>query len=535
MGKATWQDIPQIVAIVSVPANGRISLKKTVRQHLELEPGQPLFLSQADEITLSTEAQGAAIALEKGSRVTLPKEVLARLEISKGAYVGLVQRPNAVALKRVDILEKEAAQARLLDLETPTTITRCVETNPLPDELLPALKAQHAGLALRHSATDFLHDRRTLAAWKARQLLNQPHPADESLRQALIAERLEAQRDNGSWDEHLPLTARALRELADLGLTQEDAHVQRAAAWLLDRPQSAHNPGMFFASDELVAEQAQVVERRQNRVRDRFRKILVSEKKRIMAGDDLIQAPCGPRIMWPNALVMEALLGLGYEGHERVQTALRTMRTHDWCECGYQHGFSDWRITKPLTVDQIAQFERLCIAQYRCGGLSSPQELTRADMAHSTFPHPRVSQATTPKGKQYLLQMPQHTQGCEAITTRALSRVQDVQMRRFAEAHLWRFAGKQRGPKGEFALERYGSGFSQAGFLYRFGCYDHPASKVVVMRALPWIVDAQNEDGSWGEEGAKDASTLAVVTALLSVGDLVPPGMAVSQPLSLSF
>jgi hypothetical protein len=528
MAKVTWEDIPQVVAIVSVPANGRINLKKAVRQHLGLEADQPLYLSLADEITLSTKATDAAIALEKGNRITLPDNVLAHLELSKRKRVGLVQRPNAVALKKVDVVERAGTRARLLDIETATTITRRVETNPMPDELLPTLRAQHANLALHHKTTEFLHKRRTLAAWKTRQLLNQPESSDESLRQTLVVERLEQQEDDGSWGEHVPLTARTLRELADLGLTREDTNVQRAAAWLLDRPQSEHNPGMFFASDELVQEQAQVVKRRQNGIRDRFRKILVSEKKRVMAGDDLIQAPCGPRIMWPNALAIEALLGQGYEKHERVQIALRTMRTHDWCECGYQHGFSDWRDSAPFTEKQVAEFEKLCIAQYRYGGLSSPEALAQADMAHSTFPQPRVSRATTPNGEEYLLEMPEHIQGCEAITTRALSRVRDATMRRFAEAHLWRFAGKQHGSKGEFPPERYGSGFSQAGFLYLFGCYDHPASKVVVLRALPWIVDTQNENGSWGSKGCADAATLAVVSALLSLGDLISLGMTPS-------
>jgi bifunctional DNA-binding transcriptional regulator/antitoxin component of YhaV-PrlF toxin-antitoxin module len=524
----TTKEIPQIIAIISVPANGRIGLKKAVRQHLGLENGRPLYLRAADEITVSTEPIGTAIPLEKGNRITLPEGVQARLGLSKGTQIGLVQRPSAVAIKKVDIVEREGPRARLLDIETPTTITRWVETNPMPGELLPALQAQYSDLALSHSITDFLHGRRALAAWQARQWLHRPDPSDENLRRALIAERLQGQGDYGSWDGHVPLTARALCELAGLGLTREDVHIQRAAAWLLDRPQSEHNPGMFFASDELVKEQAQVVERRQKGIRDRFRKILISEKKRIMAGDDLIQAPCGPRIMWPNALVMEALLRMGYEKHERVQTALRTMSAHDWCECAYQHGFGDGRDSAPLTEEQVAQFERMCIAQYRYGGLSSPEELARADMAHSTFPQPRISRATTPEGSRYLLQMPEHTQGCEAITTRAMSHLQDAKMRRFAEAHLWRFAGKQHGPKGEFAPESYGSGFSQAGFLYLFSRYDHPASRVVVMRALPWIVDAQNEDGSWGKEGTKDASTLAIVAALLSLGDLVPPGVVPS-------
>ena len=45
------------------------------------------------------------------------------------------------------------------------------------------------------------------------------------------------------------------------------------------------------------------------------------------------------------------------------------------------------------------------------------------------------------------------------------------------------------------------------------------------MRALPWIVDAQNEHGTWREQGNADATTLAIVTALLSLGDIIPPGM----------
>jgi hypothetical protein len=282
---------------------------------------------------------------------------------------------------------------------------------------------------------------------------------------------------------------------------------------------------MFFAADELVAEQARIVAQRQEGKGGRFRQIKTSEKKRIMSGDDLIVSPCGPRIMWPNGLCLDALLRAGYEEHERIQTALRLMTTHDWCECGYQHGTSGWRSAEPLTADQIAQFEAGCIAQYRYGGIRSPQALTRADLAAPTLDQMRISHRTTDEGDEYAIKMPEHTQGCEAITTRSLSHVVNARVRRFAEAHLWRFASRQHAANGAFPYESYGSGFSQAGFLELFARYDHPVSKVVVMRALPWIVDAQNEDGSWGEEENVDASTLAIVTALLSLGDLAPPGM----------
>jgi hypothetical protein len=281
---------------------------------------------------------------------------------------------------------------------------------------------------------------------------------------------------------------------------------------------------MFFATDELVAEQARIIAERERGNRLRFREMKRSEQKRVIAGDDLIRTPCGPRIMWPNGLVLEALLDLGYEDHSRVQKALAFMTTHDWCECAYQHGSSDWKSVRPLEISQIEMFERSCIAQFRYGGISSTRELERADMAHQPFALPRIARTSTPEGDTYLLRMPVHIQGCEFITTRAMSQAKDVRMRRFAEAHLFRFAGRQHLPNGEFAKERHGSGFSQAGILEAISRYDHPAAKVVVMRALPWVVDAQNTDGSWGEESDKDRSTYAVLSALASLGDHLSSG-----------
>jgi hypothetical protein len=350
-------------------------------------------------------------------------------------------------------------------------------------------------------------------------------PSDEALRQTMIQERLAEQQEDGSWAGQIALTARCLRELIDLGWARENAAVQRAAEWLLARPQSKHNPGMFFGSDELVAEQAQIVAQRQAGKGGRFRQIKKSEQKRVIAGDDLIVAPCGPRIMWPNGLCLDALLRAGYEDHERVQAALWTLTINDWCECGYQHGTSSWRRTEPLTDDQIAEFEAVCVTQYRCGGLRSLDALAHADLAAPTLDQYRVSHRATDAGDEYAIKMPEHTQGCEAITARSLSHVRDPRARRFAEAHLWRFASRQHAPDGSFPAESYGSGLSQAGFLELFSRYDHLVSKVVMLRALPWIIAAQNEDGSWGEAENVDATTLAVVRALLSLGDLAPAEM----------
>ena len=112
----------------------------------------------------------------------------------------------------------------------------------------------------------------------------------------------------------------------------------------------------------------------------------------VTEGDDDAHDPCGPRIMWPNALVLEALLLLGYEDNERVQTALGTLLHRGWCECGYQHGTTSGHRAGPLTMDEIAKVEELCIEEFRCGGTAGIRDPERMDQTSGTgVKMPRVS------------------------------------------------------------------------------------------------------------------------------------------------
>jgi hypothetical protein len=453
--------IPQIVAIISISVDGRLNLKKAVRQHLGLGDAKTLFLDMQDEILLSTEeGRGTELSLEKGTRIHLPEGALSRLGMAGRSLVGLVQRRNAVAIKKLEIVEEEGERARLVDVETTYRIARKAVTNPMPEKLLPRLRERYEGIRLRYDTRGLLKGRQTREAWKARKILGMAVPSDEQLRRDLIRKRLERQLEDGSWEGRVTIIARNLSELADLGMTREQGEAQRAVDWSTARPQSAHNPGMFFSKDELVEEQARVVEERREAIeegrrgtRARFRQLRASEKRLVMAGDPMICNPCGPRIMWPNALVLEALLALGYEDDDRVQTALKTMTTHEWCECGYQHGLSGWKRTERLTMDEIEEVEKRYVSQYRYGGIADTKELRHAGMR-------RMTHTPTKDGDEHLLSMESHLQGCEVITTRAMSRVRDKTMRRFAETHLWRFAGRQHALGGEFEKERYGGGGS---------------------------------------------------------------------------
>lgn len=518
--------IPQILAIQSVGEDGRLYLKKAVRTYLKAVDDEPVFLVQGDEVWLTAQGdRGTPLALEGRGRVTLPEAVLSRLGLTAGGDAALVQRPDAVAVKRVAVEAVPGEVGRLLDVETPTTVTRRVETMPMPEVLLPRLQAVYEDLALRYTVMDFLSGRASLNAWVTRRMLACAEAEDDALRDKLVEVRLAAQRGDGSWDQDVVQTARCLRELSDLAVPGDHPAVARAVAWLAARPESDHNPGQWFGDDALVAEQAEVVAARRAQKRGskpRFRAIKAGEKRRVMAGDALIQAPCGPRIMWPNALVVEALLRLGYEAHPRVQRALTTMASHDWCECAYQHGF---REIAPLTEDAVRQFETDCMAAYTYAGLASPEVLLERTMAHRPFRQERYDHPSGDGEEDcYLLRKEDHVQGCEFITTRALAPVQAPLLHRFARAHLWRFASRQL-DDGRFPPERYGTGFGQAGILDALARYDHPAVHVMVMRALPWIVVAQQTDGSWGDHVNKDAATRAVVSALLGVRVWLPQGL----------
>ena len=131
----------------------------------------------------------------------------------------------------------------------------------------------------------------------------------------------------------------------------------------------------------------------------RFRELKASEMKAVAAGDDLMASNvCGPRIMWPNALVLETLLLLGYEKHERVQAALSTILRGGWCECGYQHGTGDWRGRPQPTMAEVAEWEKTCLREYTYGGIPDVDLLRKMDLTRKVgIKMPRV--ARTPQAK----------------------------------------------------------------------------------------------------------------------------------------
>ena len=516
------EKVPQVAAIVRFSMGGGLPLKANVRKVLG---NGPLVLHVDAEVVLGTErgAAGEAATVEKG-KLALPDPIVEALALGKGARVALVERENGVAIKRFELVQREGQEAAIYDIETPLTVTRVAETGPPPESALARLTEAAETMRLRHDVRGFLRGRETFDAWRSRRTLQCSSASDERLRRGLIRERLDTQRPDGSWDGEVVMTARMLRELSELGLSGEEPAAAAGVEWLLGRRETDLEPGFFLLSDELAEEMERIHEARKQGGKERFRKghsqFPRGELDAALKGDDLVSMPCGPRVTWPNAYALEALIALGCEEHPRAQRAIGTLMNGGWCECGHQG--HEGRETRLLTTEEIRQKEQEQRDRFRLGGAPSIEELAKMDMSKTYgLRMPRTGCRRERGRVVYPLRMPCDFAPCGLTPMRAFARARDERIRAYAEAYLWDLVVKQDGPEGaDPGWGRYTCG--RAGLLQVFAAFDHLAARIGILKWLPWIVKAQNADGSWGRESCSDAATFAVISALQRVSGALP-------------
>ncbi|MFX0206176.1 MAG: hypothetical protein ACFFDT_09325, partial [Candidatus Hodarchaeota archaeon] len=425
-------------------------------------------------------------------------------------------RSDAVAIKKLDIKNVESDYPRIIDIETSYVVTRQVETFEDPMNIYEKLESEKKLQSVKVNPKDYWKDKKTFDGWKARQILDIIDDNDEKLQLELIQQRLSSQSEKGSWKDKLPLTAKVLIELNELGLTSDHPRVKKAISWLLEQPQSPHNPGMFFLSEDLVQKQIEIIDLRlkqKSGSRPRFRNRIKSEIDQISEADELYYNPCGPRIMWVNGIVMEALLLYGYESHKRIQIALDTLAFGHWCECQYQHGKSSWKRKQSLTLAEIEDYYNQSLIEFKQGGIVDLDLL--GSIPSQTFML-RLEEKILEKHVEYLLRMPMPQQGCEYITVNALSQVTNDRINRLVEAHLWRFVALLYNALQQPIMSIEGGKYSLTIFfqLQVLAKYDSLPAKLGILFALPWIINNQNEDGTWGTENCRESATLAIIEAL---------------------
>lgn len=510
--------IQEIISYGIISEKGIFTLKKSIREFLGFVENSTITITLGHEILLTQKEGGVKLTIQEGYRVKLPSYVLEKLEFQGKIKICFIERINAVAIKRFEIQVVESEKPTISDFESQYKVTRRINTFRHPENIYQILKEQKNEYKLKFDPKIYWQKKRSFNSWKASKLLDLIIKDEELIRNDLIQERLATQLSNGSWDNNLLKTAKNLRELAELGLNSNYPKAQQTISWLISRPESQYNPGMFFLYDELVQEQLDVIESRTEQTsgpKERFRNRPKSELNQITAVDPLYFNPCGQRIMWANAIVMEALLSIGYEFHERIQTAMETLSFGKWCECHYQHGISDWKRKEPLTDNEITIFEKQVLFEFTHCGIHNIKQLSRKFSSKLK----RVKEITREHYKEYELRLPLPQQGCEYITVGALHKVINERLKRLVNAHLYRFAillyNSLMQPQLAKEMEKYSITIYFQ--LQAISKHDSLPAKLAIYFALPWIIDNQNEDGSWGKEEYKESATLAVLDALNAI------------------
>ena len=89
-------------------------------------------------------------------------------------------------------------------------------------------------------------------------------------------------------------------------------------------------------------------------------------------------------------------------------------------------------------------------------------------------------------------------------------------MKRYAEAHLWRYATILNNINDDPISMKHNKKYSVSPYtlLKLFGSYNTLPAKIGTLISLPWILQNQNDDGTWGKDNQRNNATLAVLSVL---------------------
>ena len=258
MGKALPREDAQPLQPVVIKGG-----KVAVQIHSAWPAGTAIgFQLRGDRIELDEVPGGVPIPKGGLTVITLPDDVRAALPDKERLFGMIMGGEDGRHLIPIRVEEHEA------DLLGPRVI----------DELQPPSRGQPAAI-VRHLVQGFDYEQWTaqrlgeleelvcaepfegdpLAAgddwvgWKTRnEVLVQPAPGDDALRQELEEEIFAGQQADGSWGPSPVTTAVGVLRASSVGVGPEDDRVERAAQWLLDRPQPDGRPGCWMLTDEHV-------------------------------------------------------------------------------------------------------------------------------------------------------------------------------------------------------------------------------------------------------------------------------------------
>jgi len=284
----------------------------------------------------------------KELKVELPQDVREALPGAEPVLCALVERGDELELMAVLVEEHEpdVLGPRIIDEvggaddEAPPRITRHVVrgftyedwTRERVDELAAVVAAEPLGLdpvAPLAQGDDWI-------AWKARrELLEQPDPGDDALRQRLEDRLFADQSADGSWQGHVVQTAYGMLHALSLDVPPDDGRIRQAADWLLARPEPLGRPGMWMLDEARLAKWDA---RQRGEEETQWLEFMVTHYTE--ADHDLFRAQVSQQLipsctrnhhagcdtmLHPSATAAMALCGCGYAEHPRMRAYANSM------------------------------------------------------------------------------------------------------------------------------------------------------------------------------------------------------------------
>ena len=320
-----------------------------------LEPGTKVgFCLREGRVVLAEAADG--VELEKTGwwddgkqlELELTEDVRAALPAGETVAGLLVQHGDELELMPVRVQEHEPDilgpriidEVRAADEEGPPVVVRHVvkgiDYGDWTAERVAEMAELLAPEPFPQDPTALLAEGDDWIAWKTRkEILGQPGPDDGALRQQLETDIFAGQGDSGSWDDHVVKTAYGILHALSIDVPSDDERVQRAANWLLGRPEPLGRPGMWMLDEprlkkwdarkrgeEEVEWLEFMVTRYTEEDHDLFRapepqQIIPSCTRNHHAGCDAM--------LHPSATAAMALCGCGHAEHPRVRAYANSM------------------------------------------------------------------------------------------------------------------------------------------------------------------------------------------------------------------
>lgn len=444
--------------------------------------------------------------------------VVQQLGLTPGCYVCVTRQreTDRCVLKRLDIRsgESDVPGAVVIDSLSQHAVTRthyaqtdlrAIDITALKDLVARMGQFRYDPLAtlLRSEGRVGLLVRRMLERGSAAE--------DREFVKQSCAHILSDQQPNGSWDDDLITTASHLIRLSELGQTVTEPPIAQAADWLLSSPETVGLPGLF-ATTVTIAEDFNRLKPKGEARRMIYDKMRRASKYRPVreafhSNSDILPGVCELAVTSASAVVLQALLMLGFADHVRVKKAMNTFLSlwnRAWCGCGYFHPDKVIR----ASTEQPDFESRFALDDWGSWLRDSAGDwLGETKRIQMTAPRSSCWQV----GEHEVLVEHRPTRGnyCTFGVHQALSWHPGYPTSNLETIATLEYARRQT------ALGRWGP--SRSIVLENLARLSHPLAAFLVARTVPQLIRDQETSGLWPEG---EAESLRILRALHHFGFL---------------